>query len=207
MIGIFVDLDGVLWFSESAHKEAFKIALDPVLSNASELVDQTWVFGESTEKYFERLLLLSNLAVTEPIIKDLTVRKRNYAAQISDIPLNEILIDSLKRLKRTEVSIALVSSSSPSNVKKFLDHANLVDFFDFIVDSTMVAAPKPDPDCYSLAMRTLKLMPHECLVIEDSDSGRMAAINAGISRVIIYPDDFPDQEFSKILITHSSDVL
>jgi beta-phosphoglucomutase-like phosphatase (HAD superfamily) len=51
MTGLLVDLDGVLWFSESAHKGAFKKSLRNVLHNASEIVDQTWEFGESTEKY------------------------------------------------------------------------------------------------------------------------------------------------------------
>ena len=192
MMGILVDLDGVLWFSESAHKIAFKKALAPLIPNAVELVDQTWQFGESTDQYLERILSICNLKISESAVTNIKVQKRKFAAQIKDIPLNEILIHSLRSVKNSELLIALVSSSSPSNVQKFLESAQLVNFFDFIVDSSMVSAPKPNPDCYSLAMKELGLRPQECIAIEDSETGRKSAMSAGISRVKIYPRDFSD---------------
>ena len=207
MIGILVDLDGVLWFSESAHKIAFKQALSPIISNASEIVDETWQFGESTEKYLGRLNLLCNLKFTENEIAALMFQKRECASQIEDIPVNVTLINALKIVKNSEVLIALVSSSSPSNVRKFLEKANLVGFFDFIVDSSMVESPKPEPDCYSLAMRELGLLPRECTAIEDSESGRISAIKAGIPRIKVYPDDFSSQDFVDVLLARSRGVF
>lgn len=201
MKGIFVDLDGVLWFSESAHKDAFKKALGDVLENVIELIDQTWEFGESTEKYIERLLTLDNINFSKSRIKELAALKRKFAAEISNIPLNRPLIESLSEVKDTGVLISLVSSSSPSNVQKFLNNSNLHDFFDCVIDSSMVAAPKPDPGCYSLAMSNLRLAPHNCLVIEDSESGRVAAMSAGITQILIFPIDFPDQRFAQTLIS------
>ena len=201
MTGIFVDLDGVLWFSESAHKHAFKMALSSVLENATEIIDQTWDFGESTERYIKRLLGLSRINLSEPQIDELVAKKRNLAAEITNIPLNLLLIDSLKEMKGLDCSIGLVSSSSPSNVQKFLDSSNLHTFFDCVVDSSMVFLPKPDPGCYSLAMTTLGLIASECLAIEDSESGRVAAVSAGISRILIFPNDFSGQHFTDSLVS------
>jgi beta-phosphoglucomutase-like phosphatase (HAD superfamily) len=207
MKGIFVDLDGVLWFSESTHKDAFKNALCDILNNASELIDQTWEFGESTEKYLERLLTLGNVNFSESEIAELAARKRKFAAGIAYVPLNNLLIQSLHEIKDEGALISLVSSSSPSNVQKFLNNSNLHNFFDCVVDSSMVTSPKPDPSCYSLAMRNLGLSPHNCIVIEDSEAGKVAAKRAGIAQIFIFPTDFPDQQYTPTLRNFLSSVI
>ena len=201
MTGLLVDLDGVLWFSESAHKDAFKKTLNGVLQNAAELVDQTWEFGESTEKYIERLLRLDDVNFLQSNLDELVALKRKYAAEITDIPLNSPLINSLSVLKDTGVSVSLVSSSSPSNVQKFINYSNLHNFFDCVIDSSMTDAPKPDPSCYSLAMSKLGLAPRNCIVIEDSEAGKTAAMSAGVSQVLIFPTDFLDQQFTHTLMS------
>jgi HAD superfamily hydrolase (TIGR01509 family) len=206
MTGIFVDLDGVLWFSESTHKHAFKMALREVIENPAELIDQTWEFGESTKNYMERLLKLSNVDLLETRIDELVAKKRKLAAELTDIPLNALLIDSLKEIKELGVLMSLVSSSSTSNVQKFLKNSDLHDFFDCVIDSSMTLAPKPDPSCYSLAMSCLGLAPHNCIAIEDSESGRIAARKAGITQVLIFPTSFPDHQFSHTLMSALSKV-
>ena len=201
MTGLLVDLDGVLWFSESAHKDAFKKTFSDVLHNASELIDQTWEFGESTEKYVERLLSLNDVNFLQSTLDELVAKKRKFAQEITDIPLNGPLIDSLGEVKNTGTLISLVSSSSPSNVQKFLENSNLHNFFDCIIDSSMTVAPKPDPSCYSLAMSKLGLAPGNCIVIEDSESGKVAAAGAGVSHILIFPNDFLDQRFTRTIMS------
>lgn len=207
MTAVLVDLDGVLWFSESAHKNAFKRALSPILENAPNLIDSTWEFGESTEKYIRRLLELNNFDFSKSVIDGLITKKREFALEISDIPINESLIDSLREIRSLGVLIALVSSSSPSNVQKFLDISNLHIFFDCVIDSSMVKDPKPDPSCYRLALERLGLTPRECIVIEDSESGRIAALSAGISQILTFPDDFSDNQFTPRLISYLDRVI
>ncbi len=207
MIGVLVDLDGVLWFSESAHKDAFKMTLKDVIENSAELVDQTWKFGESTETYIERLLKLRNLDFSKAKLNELVAIKRRFAAETTQIPLNTPLINSLREVKEQGVLMSLVSASSNSNVQKFLTSSNLHNFFDCVIDASMKLAPKPDPSCYSLAMRSLGLAPHNCLVIEDSELGRVAALKAGINKVLIYPTNFPDHKFTQTLTSALSEVL
>ncbi len=207
MIGVLVDLDGVLWFSESAHKNAFKMTLAGVIENSAELVDDTWKFGESTGTYLERLLKLRNLDSSEPKISELVAIKRKFAAEATHIPLNIPLINSLREVKKQGVLVSLVSASSNANVQKFLNSSDLHNFFDCVIDASMTLAPKPDPSCYSLAMSRLGLVPNNCIVIEDSELGRVAAQKAGISQVLIYPSDFPDREFTQTLATAISKVF
>ena len=46
---------------------------------------------------------------------------------------------------------------------------------------------KPAPDCYRLACEQLAIAPAECLVLEDSNNGMRAALEAGCHAVMI-PD-------------------
>jgi beta-phosphoglucomutase-like phosphatase (HAD superfamily) len=52
-----------------------------------------------------------------------------------------------------------------------------------IFSADMVERPKPAPDVYLLAARTMGVAPENCLVIEDSATGVRAALAAGM-RVI-----------------------
>lgn len=54
-------------------------------------------------------------------------------------------------------------------------------FFDSIVAGDEVCHTKPHPDIYLTVADTLKVRPKECLVLEDSESGIIAAKRAGMS--------------------------
>jgi beta-phosphoglucomutase-like phosphatase (HAD superfamily) len=54
--------------------------------------------------------------------------------------------------------------------------------------ASMVERPKPAPDLFLHAARTLGLAPGECVVIEDSPSGVAAGVAAGM-RVFGYAAD------------------
>ncbi len=52
--------------------------------------------------------------------------------------------------------------------------------FDFILAGDIVSKKKPDPEIYNLALSKTALKPEECLVIEDSRNGVLAAKAAGM---------------------------
>jgi HAD superfamily hydrolase (TIGR01509 family) len=55
--------------------------------------------------------------------------------------------------------------------------------FDFVLAGDMVSRKKPDPEIYNLALSKVGLKPEECLVIEDSRNGVLAAHAAGLPLV------------------------
>ncbi|PRQ12066.1 hypothetical protein C1Y63_03080 [Corynebacterium sp. 13CS0277] len=61
------------------------------------------------------------------------------------------------------------------------------DFFTGTLTSSDVEHPKPAPDLYLMAARTLGVAPEECLVFEDSAGGMQAATAAGC-RVVALPE-------------------
>jgi HAD superfamily hydrolase (TIGR01509 family) len=195
MTGILVDLDGVLWFSEKLHKNAFIKVFQELTADAQELVNQTWEFGEPTHQYTVKLLKLLGVEIQEQTVLDFIVKKRRYANEQDLVEINAKLINKLSQMKKDGVKLALVSSSSNLNVGKFLTLSQTPTLFDLSVDSTMVVNPKPSPDCYNYAMHKLKLAPDKCIAIEDSKFGIQSAINAKIKIVLKYPGENKEDEF------------
>lgn len=52
--------------------------------------------------------------------------------------------------------------------------------FDFVLAGDVVSKKKPDPEIYNLALQRTGLKPEECIVIEDSRNGVLAAKAAGM---------------------------
>ncbi len=101
--------------------------------------------------------------------------------------------------------LAIVTTTSRGNVDAILN-AKLGQewrrMFDVIVSGDDVDRKKPAPDAYLKALHLLKLPGSECLAVEDSRNGFVAARDAGIAVLItrsvyFYDDDF-DGAFSVV---------
>jgi len=55
--------------------------------------------------------------------------------------------------------------------------------FEFVLAGDIVSKKKPDPEIYNLALEKTGLKPDECIVIEDSRNGVIAAHSAGLNIV------------------------
>lgn len=69
--------------------------------------------------------------------------------------------------------------------------------FGFVHAGDVVAKKKPDPEIYELAKMSLKLPVHECIVIEDSRNGLLAAKGAGLPTLITTSTYTVDEDFSE----------
>jgi beta-phosphoglucomutase-like phosphatase (HAD superfamily) len=69
--------------------------------------------------------------------------------------------------------------------------------FEFVHAGDCVSKKKPDPEIYELAKRSLGLPAHECMVIEDSRNGLLAAKGAGLPCTITTSTYTVDEDFSE----------
>ena len=97
-------------------------------------------------------------------------------------------------LKEHGIKTSIATSSPLDRTKKYLAQVGLVDEFDALVSGHMVEHGKPEPDIYLYAASNLGLKPEECLVLEDSPTGIMAAYRAGCVPVMVPDQDQPDKE-------------
>jgi HAD superfamily hydrolase (TIGR01509 family) len=88
--------------------------------------------------------------------------------------------------------LAIVTNASRSSLEPFLEYTlgkELSERIDFIVSGEQVAHKKPAPDLYQLALLKLGLRPAECMALEDSSMGLVAATSAGIPTLITVNED------------------
>jgi beta-phosphoglucomutase-like phosphatase (HAD superfamily) len=64
-----------------------------------------------------------------------------------------------------------------------------------IVVGEDVAAKKPDPEAYALALERLSLTAAQCCAIEDSRNGLLAAQGAGLEVAIVRSEFFAAEAF------------
>lgn len=84
--------------------------------------------------------------------------------------------------------MAIVTSSRPENLHAAHRHHAIDRYFDLVVASGDYARSKPHPDPYLEAAGRLGVAPEDCLVVEDSERGLMAALAAGMECWVI-PND------------------
>ena len=86
---------------------------------------------------------------------------------------------ALSKLKAEGYKLALCSNSIRKSVDLMMDLSNLSRYFDITLSNEDVTHPKPDPQIYQLAIKTLGVSADQCLIVEDNDNGIKAATGAG----------------------------
>ena len=83
------------------------------------------------------------------------------------------------------IGLTVASSSSRRWVQGWLEKLGIYDRFVGVFTRTDGYAVKPDPALFEAARQCLNLPQADCLIIEDSENGTIAAQNAGIPCVAI----------------------
>lgn len=110
-------------------------------------------------------------------------------------------------LKEKQIRTAIATSSPIERTKKYLSSVHLENEFDAIVSGYMVEHGKPEPDIYLYAAKQLGLEPENCIVLEDSPAGILAAYRAGCMPVMIPDLDEPDEETGKLLFAQAESLV
>ncbi len=99
--------------------------------------------------------------------------------EVAKRPIQDGVVELLHQLKGEGKKSAVVSSSNHSWVDRWLAHLGLAGQFDAVVCREDAAAIKPAPDLFLEGARQLACEPAQCLVLEDSLNGVLAANSAG----------------------------
>lgn len=82
----------------------------------------------------------------------------------------------------------VATSSTTSFATKALDQCGLLQQLDFVITAEEVGKGKPHPDIYLAAAKRMGIEPQAMLVLEDSETGTKAGVNAGAC-VVSVPND------------------
>lgn len=132
-------------------------------------------------------------------VRDKRIELMNAFVEKEGVTVKSGIDELLVFLKSMGYKTAVATSSPPERTKLYLESVGLAEKFDILVSGYMVEKGKPEPDIYLYTAEQLGLMPSECLVIEDSPTGILAAKRAGCVPVMVPDQDEPTEDVKKIL--------
>lgn len=188
--GVIFDLDGVLVSTDELHYDAWaKLARELNINNYTK-EDNKAQKGISRMESLEIVLRKGNLDYTEGEKEVLADRKNNYYVEMLDL-LNDTAVlkdvkEALAMLKKRGIKIGVGSASK--NTPLILEKTGLAPSIDAVACGIDVTKSKPDPEVFLVAARKLCLPPNECLVVEDSFAGVVAAKAAGMKSLAVGPE-------------------
>ncbi len=109
------------------------------------------------------------------------------------------LITLFQWLKQNGYRIGICSSSYRTYVEALLSTVSTPLEYDAIVGGDMVTYAKPDPEIFLVGAKILSVQPSECLVLEDSKQGIIAARRAGMHSCFIEDTIQPDQSMKEMI--------
>lgn len=190
--GVVFDLDGVLADTERLHWRAYRDTLREFGVDVElEEYRREWIATGFGPEYACRTYRL-------PLAPDeLRARKApGYVALlrqgVSALPGAQAAVVRLRATYR----LALATNTARTETQMIVDQLGLARHFEAIICREDYERPKPAPDAYLAAATALGLTSAECVVVEDTRRGALAALAAGM-RVIAAPNDLTfDNDFT-----------
>lgn len=181
--GALFDLDGVLIDSESTYT-VFWTEIDRIYPTG---IDNYAIAIKGTTLP-EILKHYDDKAVVDDILR----RIDRFQATM-EYPLYDGVTEFLGELRRRSIPAAIVTSSDDRKMHLlFKQHPTLRDYFDEVIDASMITRSKPDPEGYLKAAEAIGCDPHDCFVFEDSLQGLKAGSSSGAT-VIALATTYPRQ--------------
>ncbi|TSJ44817.1 HAD family phosphatase [Fluviicola chungangensis] len=91
----------------------------------------------------------------------------------------------LRQADQSGVLMAIGSAATNFNIDFVLDNLDIRSYFNAIVGAEDVIESKPDPEVFLKGAGLLGVEPESCVVFEDVPKGAEAALNAGMSAIIV----------------------
>lgn len=170
---IIFDLDGVLCSTKEIHFKALNMALGEKFQISKE---------EHLSKYEglktnQKLNILSKeKGLPFDVHQQVWDKKQNFTLKLlENIETSKNVEECLKKLSEDGYKLACCSNSIRKTIFNILSKLKLIQYFDLIISNEDVKRSKPHPEIYWKAMSVLGFLPEECLIVEDSPIGLLAA--------------------------------
>jgi HAD superfamily hydrolase (TIGR01509 family) len=173
-------MDGVIVDTEPVHHYAYYQHFSQLNIEVTDEHYQS-LTGNSTRNVFQKLKDHFSL---EHEVEHLIQTKRNLFNDAfdtkEDLHLIEGVEDLIKDLHQHGLELIVASSASKVTIDRVFKRFNLFPFFSHIVSGEDFPKSKPHPAIFEHAASLSKHPKEQCIVIEDSTNGIIAAHAAGI---------------------------
>ncbi len=177
---VIFDMDGVIVDTEPVHHYAYNQHFKKLNIEVSPEMYASFT-GNSTKNTYEKIK--ANFDVVEEI-PDLVETKRNLFNDAFDSKEDLCLIEGveklIKELYSNGMQLVLASSSANVTIDRVFTRFGLHKYFTHLVSGEDFPNSKPHPAIFQHAAKLSGTSVENCIVIEDSTNGILAAKAAGI---------------------------
>ena len=193
---VIFDMDGVIVDTEPVHHFAYQQHFKELNITVTDEIYAGFT-GNSTRNVFQKLKELYQL---EHEVEDLILKKRYFFNNAFDSKPDLYLIDGvedlIKDLFANGFQLIVASSASKSTINRVFTRFDLHQYFTHIVSGEDFPKSKPHPAIFEHAA-SLSIHPKEnCIIIEDSTNGIVAAKGAGIFCIGYNSENSKNQDLS-----------
>jgi HAD superfamily hydrolase (TIGR01509 family) len=173
---VIFDLDAVLIDSIPAHYETFRKLF------------AEYGIRYSFREFISKDITAGAMNVIPRVMKnhrkhadlEAALARKNYIIKKEKIPLNPGVLKLLHALRANGFRIAVGSGGTGPFVHNIIKKHRIDKYFETIVTGSDKVRKKPYPDIYLKVASKMGASPHNCIVIEDSHDGVVAAHRAGM---------------------------
>ncbi len=204
---VIFDMDGVLIDSEPFHLTVNEKIFADLGINLGEEEYLSFI-GTTHKDMWSTIKERYNLPQSVPELVNMQVSGNiNY---IKNEEIEEIkgISGLLSKIASENIKIGIASSSPTKVIELAINKLGISDYFSAIVGGEEIDRGKPSPDIFLKAAKRLNTEPSECIVIEDSKNGVLAAKAAGMKCIGFENPNSGNQDLRKAdLIADNYDSL
>ncbi|MGW4378786.1 HAD family hydrolase [Kitasatospora sp. NPDC004531] len=178
---VLFDFDGTLADTHTAHYKALSDTLGPYgipISHDWYLAHTGTSTPETIADAFRQHGITPSVTV-DALVADCEARYLDHLGDVREIGW----VADLARDLAGRLPIAVASGGMRATVEATMRHLGLAELFGCTVTRDDVAEGKPSPEIFLLAAERLGVDPAHCLVLDDADTGLLAAARAGMAAV------------------------
>ena len=192
---IIFDMDGVMIDSEYA----YTAAIQEVIQDLGHEISEEYIYSfVGTTHDFTWTQIIKDFQLTDErqkLINEMFKYREAIVARdglITYPHVREFILEAFEK----GYLLAVASSSPKQEILRTVNHLAVEDYFKQLVSGEEVEHSKPAPDVFLLAAELLGVDPADCLVVEDSRNGSLAAKAAGMYCVGYRDVNHPNQDLT-----------
>ena len=181
---VIFDMDGTMIDTERLSTGVwFRVAEEKGFEITQQIIDS--MRGRTTSRVKEIFREVYGDAVDYDAARALRTHYMNEIMDRDGVPKKKGLMEILTYLKEAGIPAAVATSTRSDAAIDHLKKAGVYEYLSAGVYGDMVTKSKPDPQIFHMAAEALGVDPEECVVVEDSEPGILAAKAAGGYSVFI----------------------